>query len=223
MSLYLGIDVQTERGCAYAVVDDNLVSIRTGWLHPGTERPVIDSFHPVLDVITSNGQSQIIAGIDAPRKPLNARREYYWDGKHNRWRNRRADERGRGRHCEVVIAAYRLANPQWTPLARDAPSWMRVGFALYEALKKRGVVYEVFPSASYSLLQGREQPRINVELSNFSHGPKDMLDAYVAAATVFEFVNGRGCEVGGGDGLGAIILPARLPEAGPTSVLAWPG
>jgi hypothetical protein len=32
-------------------------------------------------------------------------------------------------------------------------------------------------------------------------GPKDMLDAWIATATVREFVEGRGTEVGGGDGL----------------------
>mgnify|MGYP005849327221 CR=1 FL=1 len=43
-----------------------------------------------------------------------------------------------------------------------------------------------------------------------SGGVKDMLDASVAAITVFEFVKGHGCEVGGGDGLGTILLPRKL-------------
>jgi hypothetical protein len=49
-----------------------------------------------------------------------------------------------------------------------------------------------------------------------------MLDAWVAAATVREFVNGRGTEVGGGDGLGVIILPRPLPEPVIKEVLEWP-
>jgi len=49
-----------------------------------------------------------------------------------------------------------------------------------------------------------------------------MLDAFVAAATVREFVHGRGCEVGGGDGLGTIVLPRPLPEPVMSGVLAWP-
>jgi hypothetical protein len=49
-----------------------------------------------------------------------------------------------------------------------------------------------------------------------------MLDAWVAAATVMEFVEGRGTEVGGGDGLGTIILPRPLPEPVIDEVLVWP-
>ena len=37
-----------------------------------------------------------------------------------------------------------------------------------------------------------------------------MLDASVAAVTVYEFVNGRGCEVGGEDDLGTIVLPGKI-------------
>lgn len=49
-----------------------------------------------------------------------------------------------------------------------------------------------------------------------------MLDAWVAAATVREFHGGRGIEVGGGDGLGAIILPRPLPEPVIEEVICWP-
>jgi hypothetical protein len=49
-----------------------------------------------------------------------------------------------------------------------------------------------------------------------------MLDALVAAATVLEFVNERGSEVGGGDGLGAIILPRPMPQPVIKKVLEWP-
>jgi hypothetical protein len=50
-----------------------------------------------------------------------------------------------------------------------------------------------------------------------------MLDACVAAVTVRELVLGRGCEVGGGDGLGSIVLP-RAPSLGRArGLLDWPG
>jgi hypothetical protein len=49
-----------------------------------------------------------------------------------------------------------------------------------------------------------------------------MLDAWVAAATVKEFVEGRGTEVGDGDGLGTIILPRPLPGPVIKEVLVWP-
>jgi hypothetical protein len=49
-----------------------------------------------------------------------------------------------------------------------------------------------------------------------------MLDAWVAAITMREYVLGRGAEVGGGDGMGTIILPRPLPEPVIGEVLKWP-
>jgi hypothetical protein len=43
----------------------------------------------------------------------------------------------------------------------------------------------------------------------------------VGAFVVREFVEGRGCEVGGGDGLSTIILPCRLNDQS-SSVHCWP-
>jgi hypothetical protein len=45
---------------------------------------------------------------------------------------------------------------------------------------------------------------------------------WLAATTVREFVEGRGTEVGGGDGLGMIILPRPLPEPVIDEVMRWP-
>jgi predicted nuclease with RNAse H fold len=98
---------------------------------------------------------------------------------------------------------------------------MQLGFALFAAIKKCVPVYEVFPSASYTMLHDGSPVRIGVRLNGFARGPKDMLDAYVAAATVREYAQGRGCEVGGGDGLGEIILPRPLPKP-IEGVLRWP-
>ena len=63
--------------------------------------------------------------------------------------------------------------------------------------------------------------KLTIALQYFSAGPKDMLDAHVAALTAREVVMGRGAEVGGGDGLGTIALPRPL-AAGPLDVLTWP-
>jgi hypothetical protein len=49
-----------------------------------------------------------------------------------------------------------------------------------------------------------------------------MLDAWVAAVTVREFVNGKGTEIGGGDGFGTIILPRPLSDPVINEVLEWP-
>lgn len=63
--------------------------------------------------------------------------------------------------------------------------------------------------------------RVDIDLAKFNVGPKDMLDAVVAALTAMEFRQGRGQEVGGGDGLGTIVLPRPIisPIA---AVMKWP-
>jgi predicted nuclease with RNAse H fold len=99
---------------------------------------------------------------------------------------------------------------------------MKLGFYLFSELKDIVQVHEVFPTASYALLQNVKDVRIIADFSACKPGPKDMLDAWVAAATVWEFADGRGCEVGGGDGMGSIILPRPLPEPVVEEVLTWP-
>ena len=100
---------------------------------------------------------------------------------------------------------------------------MDAGFKLFETLESLATVHEVFPTASYTLLQDNTDVRIDADFSACSPGPKDMLDAWVAAATVREFVEGRGTEVGGGDGLGTIILPRPLTEPVIDEAMRWPG
>jgi hypothetical protein len=218
--LYLGIDVQTLRGCPYVVLDQAGEPVDSGWLG-GSIGDLVRGLSDVVERYRKTGRSWLGVGIDAPREPLPSPRQWFWDGPRARWRPRRSSEEGNGRHCEVVIAAHRLANPQWTPHRTPFPEWMRLGFALFAAMAKRAQVFEVFPSASYTMLQDGSSVRIGVRLSGFAKGPKDMLDAYVAAATVREFAQGRGCEVGGGDGLGEIILPRPLVEP-IEGVLRWP-
>ena len=81
----------------------------------------------------------------------------------------------------MVIKALGLANPQWTPLAEEqTPEWMKLGFTLFEELKKRQpswTVHEVFPSATYTQLSDSDGPEIRLSLRRFDPGPKDMLDA----------------------------------------------
>jgi predicted nuclease with RNAse H fold len=98
---------------------------------------------------------------------------------------------------------------------------MKLGFELFSALSAHTEVYEVFPTASYRQLAGDQGACLSISLANFDHGPKDMLDAYVSAFTVHEFVNGRGAEVGDGDGLGTIVLPRPL-ACTDCDVLHWP-
>ncbi len=212
--LFVGIDIQIRRNCCYAVIDDTGILIESGWLS-SAEADAVDL------VKRLSGSGQVAVGLDAPRMPLVSPRKWYWKGNRRRWEER-TTQKGNGRHCEIIISAHRLANPQWTPLKTEGPEWMQLGFSLFKALEGLAIVHEVFPTASYTLLQGNTDVRIDADFSTCSPGPKDMLDAWVAAATVREFAEGRGAEAGGGDGLGTIILPRPLPEPVIDEVLRWP-
>lgn len=214
ISYYLGIDIQVRRQCSYAIIDDQGSLVKFGWF----SNPLIDALD-VIKKIAPYGPVQV--GIDAPRMPLETKRTWSWDGKKRRW-NPGRNRNGYGRHCEIILAAHRIANPQWTPMKQQAPEWMRLGFDLYEALEKIVGIHEVFPSASYTLLGGNHDVRLNIDFSACKPGPRDMLDAWVAAATVREFLKGRETEIGDGDGLGTIILPRPLPEPVIEEVLKWP-
>jgi hypothetical protein len=211
---YIGIDIQIRRNCCYAVIDEAGTSTDSGWFS-AAETDAVE----LIKRWSASGT--VYVGIDAPRSPLPTRRRWYWNKSRRSW-SRRGSQKGYGRHCEIVISAHRIANPQWTPLNSEAPEWMNLGFRLYSALEGLAIVHEVFPSASYALLEGHTEVRIDTDFSACRPGPKDMLDAWAAAATVREFVGGRGAEVGGGDGLGTIVLPRPLPEPVIEEVLQWP-
>lgn len=216
--VYIGIDVQASRGCPYMVLDGNGVAIDSGWLGDNTTQDESNQLRALVNRLR-NESDLVVVGIDAPRQALSRPRHWYWN--RDKWESRNRQS-GYGRHCEVVVSAYRLANPQWTPIAHEAKDWMKLGFELYDALEGVCTSFEVFPSASYTLLSGNKHPAVTINFSAFRHGPKDMLDACLAALTVREFLAGRGCEVGGGDGLGTIVLPTKLPAGGPSGVLGWP-
>lgn len=211
-SVVIGIDVQANRACPYAVLDGSARMIDAGWVRASEL------------VTTVTGLAERFPGavfaVDAPRIALPAPRAWYW--RKDRWARRAGSEKGNGRHCEVVIAAHRLANPQWTPLAASAPVWMQHGFAIFAVLSGRAECLEVFPSASYQMLKDATDVRVDMALAGFAPGPKDMLDAVMAARTALEFLAGRGQEVGGGDGLGTIVLPRPI-ESPIAEVMRWPG
>jgi predicted nuclease with RNAse H fold len=215
MPAFVGLDISEHRGCALAALDGAGRSIGADW----TRCDVDDVVRAVRHIGVGHGELTI--GIDAPRKPSSTARGWYWHRKGPGWRARLDAERGWGRHCEVVIAVTKLAKPQWTPPGDAAPGWMRFGFSLFEALAPLGHVVEVFPTASYNQLVDSDEPRLDLPLRAFARGPKDVLDAYVAAVTAREWARGNGAEVGGGDGLGTIVLPRPIVGA-PAAVLTWP-
>ena len=73
---------------------------------------------------------------------------------------------------------------------------MKLGFEIFSSIKKYPYIFEVFPSASYKMLAA-ENIRYDLCLNDFVYGVKDMLDASVAALTVYEYCSGNGCEVCG--------------------------
>lgn len=158
---YVGVDVQVSRGCPYVVLDLALKRYASGWLAvPDEIRAVVRSASKVL--------GPIAIGIDAPRCGLRAPREHYWTRRG--WRARHASETGHGRHCEIVLAALKLATPQWTPLLARAPDWMHTGFRLFEALATEPHVYEVFPTAAYRQLNAEQSAHLSVSLHGFADG-----------------------------------------------------
>ena len=200
---FAGIDVQIKRGCCYYIIDENKNYVASGWI----KENIPQSFNNLFLELTNNNLEQIAVGIDTPRMPIVKLRKRSFDKKTNSWIEN--DVEKLGRECEVIIKSYNIANPQWTRTLKNSPEWMRLGFSIFNSLKEFPFVYEVFPSASYRMLE-KEKLMYELCLNDFVSGVKDMLDASVAAITVYEFVNGRGCEVGGEDGLGTIVLPRHI-------------
>lgn len=200
---FAGIDVQIKRGCCYYIIDENKTYVTSEWIKDNIPLSFINLFLK----LTNNNPEQIAIGIDAPRMPLNKLRKRSFNKKTASWIDN-GDEK-LGRECEVIIKSYNIANPQWTRTLTNSPDWMQLGFSIFDSLKDFSFVYEVFPSASYKMLEN-ENVKYELCLNEFNSGVKDMLDASVAALTVFEFVNGQGCEVGGDDSLGTIVLPRKI-------------
>ena len=191
-------------------------------VEPGFRVPKLAAF------LESAGSGEAKAGIDAPRIMLPAGRHWRWVSQQRRWRKTRAPLRGR--HCEIVLRACGLANPQWTPLEAEAPGWMRAGLAAFrlcgEALGEENV-YEVFPTASYLQMQRMHGlPALLCNWDEFCRYPrnaKDVMDAATAAYTVALLDEGLAGSIPGGDGLGGILLPGSLDiEANLRGVLEWP-
>jgi len=201
---YSGIDVQINRGCCYYIIDHNKKYVTSGWIKSNN---IPQKLRKILLSVSENQTDKISIGIDAPRMPLVKMRNRYFDKENNLWIEKK--QSSYGRECEVIIKSFKIGNPQWTKTLEKSPEWMKLGYDIFSSLKDFKYVYEVFPSASYKLLEN-ENFTYELCLNHFREGIKDMLDASVAAITVYEFLNGRGCEVGGEDGLGSIILPRKI-------------
>ncbi len=200
---FAGVDVQINRGCYYYILDKNKKFVTNGWI----KEDISKSFRKLFLEISKNDNIIIAIGIDSPRMPIKKFRRREFERENKRWIESKKEKLGR--ECEVIIKSFGIANSQWTRTYDESPEWMKLGYQIYKSLKDFPFVYEVFPSASYKMLE-KENVKYELCLNKFTDGVKDMLDASVAAITVFEFINGRGCEVGGEDGLGTIVLPRKI-------------
>lgn len=218
---YMGIDIQVKKGCSFFIVDEQAETIDSGWVDGSSHVETAKNLYKIAQDLTVD-HKKIAIGIDAPRMPLKDKRPFYWNGKKGLWRKRSKREKGHGRHCEVILKSFGIANPQWTRLEVECEDWMRLGFEIYMQMKDFDNVFEVFPSASYHMLKADRNLKVTINFSNFYKGPKDMVDACISAMTVYEFVHGRGTEVGNGDGLGSIILPRQLKDVKSSEILYWP-
>lgn len=235
--VFIGVDVQTRRGCACVALDRDGAWLGARWTEP-LSRATGERARRARDAIAEDvvefcryftRTGTVAVGVDAPRSPLPVPRRWYWDGARLAWRPRARAEKGLGRHADVVVAAAEGVRIQWTPLARGRrPGWMELGFAIFATLDARlgrhAAVHEVFPSASYAQFAREPASIARLDLREFRRGPRDMLDAAVAALTVREFVAGRGCEVGGCDGQGTIVLARPVRAEAPEALLkGWRG
>jgi hypothetical protein len=222
-AVFIGIDVQISRGCAYYVLDRDGNTVEADWVSTRSPASTADDLGIVVSRHLRRVSGAAAVGIDSPRLPLRTPREWYWDSGKSTWRRRSPTDKGYGRHCEVAIKALGIANPQWTRPREASPPWMLLGYEVFRAMPAAVSVHEVFPSASYRLLDDGGEVEVSIDFSGFARGPKDMLDACIAAVTVREFTMGRGTEVGGGDGMGTIILPRPASTDSVAGVLNWPG
>jgi hypothetical protein len=69
----------------------------------------------------------------------------------------------------VVIKSYNIANPQWTRIFKDSPDRIKLGYSIFNSLKEFPFVYEVFPSASYKMLE-KEKLKYELCLNDFVSG-----------------------------------------------------
>jgi hypothetical protein len=219
-NIFVGIDVSGERSlvfCALTAAGQLLwaETCRPGELHEAFER--LSS--------RSSGVVQAV-GIDGPR--MFPRRPRRWAWRRGRWTP--SAKPLAGRHCEVAVRAIGLADPDWTPIRRDAPAWMLHCPHVYrDCAKIVGAehVHEVNPKASrrqlafLALLKVPHRSMIRPP-RGFPSARRDALDAMIAAWTVALHETGCGSAIGGGDDAGSIVIPGDPPPQTPPGLLSYP-
>ena len=96
---FIGIDIQVSKKCCYAVIDDTGKLIDSGWFS-NTDAEAVGLIKNLIDT-----PSQVGVGIDAPRRPLNFKCQWYWNKSTRQWKKRKT-QKGYGRHSEVILSAH---------------------------------------------------------------------------------------------------------------------
>ena len=162
---FIGVDVQVSLACSYLVLDATGEVVDSGLLvsddirqtprTTGKFRAVRrgekvlsteSDLRRLIDRYADGDARRVAVGIDAPRQPLSTARTFSYTAKRG-WVPFSEDDHTSGRHCEVALSVLKLAVPRWTPLERNAKSWMKLGFRLFAELADLPRVYEVVSSA----------------------------------------------------------------------------
>jgi len=77
-NFFMGIDVQISRKCPYMVLNNKSICISSGWLEGESTNEICKNLIYRLANFDKKGISNIAIGIDAPRVPLKAPRQYFW-------------------------------------------------------------------------------------------------------------------------------------------------
>ena len=228
--LYVGVDVAAAKPMDIVVLGDDLdIKVHR---EPCPEE--------VAGFIDSLGEEVWVA-VDAPRRP-NKRRMA-----DENFRSSLSPPPRKGRYTDCRFVEYELAQRglslYFTPAEKFAPGreWMKVGFALYEALETSRfkdfvdqrklpdrLMMEYYPHASFTALAGKypdkkgtpDGRRLRVEtvadygvsLEDLAYLTTDGLDALAGAVTAHALGHGKERHVVGDEEDGYMVLPKQLPE-----------
>lgn len=212
-SLHIGLDPGESNRTAVSILDGLGNFVDAGFF----EGPLpSDLIRRITDWLAAG--DCVAVAIDGPAHPLSRPRYWDWLPAANRWvRSLRPSPAGR--HAEIILRAHGFHTTRWTGLASSAatasPDSVSALYARCQAIPRlqvREVCAQVSIFAFDALSPEPDYP--DAPEANLTH-------AALAASTSREFSLGRGMEVGGGDGSGAILLPRPLSPLIP-GVLHWP-
>lgn len=210
--LYIGLDPGKARRCAFSVVDHLGNFLDAGFFDGAIP-------HSLTRRMTEGIHSGMLVavGIDGARHLLSQPRQWDWDERETGWKKLPSGTEA-GRHAEIVLRAYGFRDCRWTGPATSASDRHLYTLSLYATCQAlRGV--EVHETCAQASAQAFDSPGDRLGLPENLEA--NLADATLAAGSAREFRQGRGLQVGGGDGLGAITLPRPLALAIP-GVLEWP-